>query len=152
MRHIYNMDGKIIFLETNTENNDQEILARDENGNFRTLSLLSIDTIDGKIFFVDEGTAHADSLPEINEQKQYWYEENTCPTNFIRIAFIIANGDTDQHGLFKHERTAWMTQEYVSYHDQPGHSELETRDMLKKIFPEAFQNKREKIDDKNTNY
>ena len=50
-------------------------------------------------------------LDEELERKRFYYEENTCPTNYLRRATLVASGDRehwgddDPHGLFRFAAT-----------------------------------------------
>lgn len=39
--------------------------------------------------------------PEAKEAERYLYEQHHCPENILRVAHVIANGETDAHGLFE---------------------------------------------------
>jgi hypothetical protein len=84
----------------------------------KTLSLLSIQraTIGmGPIYFVVEGLSEWPlSLDEMNQHQKYFYEQHTCPTNFIRIPLIAVDGDVDPHGIFEFVEAVWMMDEYDS--------------------------------------
>lgn len=55
-----------------------------------------------------------DSKEEYEGHQQYFYDEHTCPTNFMsQVGQIIFEGDTDPHGVF----------EFVSVED--GHCKVE---------------------------
>jgi hypothetical protein len=59
--------------------------------------------------------AHSEdeSKEEYEGHQQYFYDEHTCPTNFMsQVEQIIFDGDTDPHGVF----------EFVSVED--GHSKV----------------------------
>ena len=43
---------------------------------------------------------------------QYFYEEHTCPTNWLRIPMISVAGNHDPHGLFEFVDAVWMMDEY----------------------------------------
>jgi hypothetical protein len=51
--------------------------------------------------YVDEAAASASSA--------YFYNEHTCPTNYLGVEAVIAHGDDDPHGVF----------EFVAYVDIP---------------------------------
>lgn len=85
---------------------------------FQTLNLLAIDTGDGVAYFVVEGCAKFCPNDELQEQNRYFYEEHTCPTNFIRVPLISFKGDHDPHGLFRFVRSIWMTDAYKSAVDE----------------------------------
>lgn len=79
----------------------------------KTLVLLKINGRDGPIFFVVEGLSKWPTpMPELIEQTRYFYEEHTCPTNFIRIPMIAQGGDHDPHGVFEFVDVVWMVDEY----------------------------------------
>lgn len=74
--------------------------------------LLSINTTEGKAYFVVEGLQEWPSTYEdMQIDKRYFYEEHTCPINFISIPLISFNGDRDPHGLFNFEEAVWMIRE-----------------------------------------
>ena len=52
---------------------------------FQTLDLLSINTTEGRAFFIIEGCANFQSIEDLQHSHQFFYEEHTCPVNFIRI-------------------------------------------------------------------
>ncbi len=105
-------------------------------GMFKTLDLLVIDMAVGDgdslpLYFVVEGVAVFDDTEKMNSHHEYFYEEHTCPTNFIRIPLISVDGDHDPHGVFRFVRSVWMTPEYVMAEELGG--EL---DYLLSAFPE----------------
>lgn len=81
----------------------------------KTLVLLRIETKDAPIYFVVEGLSEwPKALDEMRESARYFYEEHTCPTNFIRIPLIAYAGNTDPHGLFAFVDAVWMMDEYTA--------------------------------------
>jgi len=84
-------------------------------GMVRTLELLKIDEKEiGPIYFVLEGCARFESDAELQDHHQYFYEEHTCPTNFIHgVVGIFHDGDRDPHGVFDHVKSVWMTERYL---------------------------------------
>lgn len=51
--------------------------------------------------------AHRDAsedLQELDDHLVYYYEEHTCPTNFLGVELIVRNGDADPHGIFEYVR------------------------------------------------
>ena len=79
----------------------------------KTLVLLCIPTAGEPVYFVVEGLATWPmTYDELQEKDSYFYEEGTCPTNFIRIPMISHGGDADPHGVFEHVETVWMLSEY----------------------------------------
>lgn len=97
-------------------------------GMFKTLTLLALDLADGSaLFFVVEGRAEFDSLDKIREYDRYFYEEHTCPTNFIRTEAIVTDGDFDAHGVFRYVDSAWLTEEYIAAKEAGTEQESLTR-------------------------
>lgn len=97
---------------------------------FKTLVLLSLESGGEEVFFVIEGCASFAPLDEVKSGDSYFYEESTCPTNFIRIEAIYTKDDDDPHGLFDHRDTAWMTREYLAAREAGSEAEY-----LRKVFP-----------------
>lgn len=97
----------------------------------KTLVCLKIDGADGPIFFVVEGLSHWGPLDEMLSSERYFYEEHTCPTNFIRIPLIVENGDMDPHGVFEFVDAVWMTDEYLMAVESGGEHEY-----LARVFPQ----------------
>lgn len=52
------------------------------------------------VYFIVESLSDSDP-----ESKSYYYEEHSCPTNYIRVVEIITDGDSDPHGLFDYVKT-----------------------------------------------
>lgn len=96
---------------------------------FKTLDLMKIETPAGPIYFVIEGCAQFASLDEIRGQHRYFYEEHTCPTNFIPVPAVFFAGNDDPHGVFDYVDTAWMTQEYLEAAKQQSGKEY-----LRRVF------------------
>lgn len=86
---------------------------------YETLVLLKIETATAPVYFVIEGLGkvenwdHPQIINDLQEKAAYFYEEHTCPTNFIRIPMIFHNGDQDPHGVFDFVEAVWMTPEYL---------------------------------------
>ncbi len=64
--------------------------------------------------FDDDGTT-----PELRDR--YFYEEHTCPTNFLGVLNVSDDaGDTDPHGIFKYVKTEpWVEPEESQSDDLP---------------------------------
>lgn len=77
----------------------------------RTFVLLELSPQKGSVYFVVEGMRFIGrgGSTDQAEHDRFFYEEHSCPTNFIRCERIIADGNTDPHGLF----------DYVSTIDKP---------------------------------
>lgn len=96
------------------------------------LSLLKFDGKDGPVFFVVKGLAKAHaSDEEMQSSAAYFYEEHSCPTNWLRdCVAVIENGGDDPHGFLEHVRTV-----QVSNALEP---EDFKRESWQELFPEAF--------------
>lgn len=103
----------------------------------KTLVLLKIETSDGPVYFVVEGVKRwPESYAEMQDGDRYFYEEHTCPINFIRVPLIASGGDLDPHGLFDHVETVWMMDEYES-ESEAGRG----GDYLVEVFPVLLEAK-----------
>lgn len=97
------------------------------------LVLLKFDGKDGPVFFVLEKDYSSRNLSECDadyqEQQRYFYEEHSCPTNWINnIVAVIENGDDDPHGFLEYVRTV-PVQEQRAQDDALN---------FREIFPEAY--------------
>lgn len=53
------------------------------------------------------------------ENDRYFYEEHTCPTNWIGdVAMILSDGDHDPHGLFRHVATRVVPRDFEFEDDE----------------------------------
>jgi hypothetical protein len=94
----------------------------------KTLVLLKIDTKEEPVYFVIEGLAEWPmTAADLCDKERFFYEEHTCPTNFIRIPMICQGGDTDPHGVFEFVDAVWMMDEYDSE---------EASEYLAEVFPQ----------------
>lgn len=86
----------------------------------KTLVLLKIESVRGPVYFVVEGL-HTWPLEDgvtLGAANEYFYEEHTCPTNFIPIPMVSFGGDPDPHGVFEVVDAVWMTTEYDALEDE----------------------------------
>ena len=87
----------------------------DEDGSFvleRTFEkkhdiLVALGNPEGKILLFVKGMAFGpsgDPLVIDHERKRYFYEQHTCPTNFLRVETVVdmETMDDDPHGLFRY--------------------------------------------------
>jgi hypothetical protein len=103
---------------------------------FRTLSLLKICANEGDIYFVMEiNSGYQDinqspkTLAEIQDYNKYYFEEHSCPTNWIGdCVAIIQDSDTDPHGIMEFIKTVKIPLDF----------DLNKEKDLEKFFPEAF--------------
>jgi hypothetical protein len=110
---------------------------------WRTLVLLAIDGTDAPVYFVVEGLApYPEDDTTRDEHERYFYEEHTCPTNFVGgdVVALYENGDRDPHGAFRFVRSVWMPKRYVeskAQYEERGHSAgWNPEDILEELFPE----------------
>ena len=74
-----------------------------------TLDLLCIPPHDKPIYFAVDGFKTSspkvlESADEVSEHTRYYYEEHTCPTNWLgRVLEILADGEIDPHGLAEYK-------------------------------------------------
>lgn len=88
-----------------------------------TLDLLMLPPQDKPVYFVVKGLAVNGEM----DGKAYYYEEHSCPTNYIRCEAIISDDDDDPHGLFKFVRAMPM----------PGHWDEDGNNSFRDLFPEV---------------
>lgn len=104
----------------------------------KVLTLLRLDPQPKPVYFVVEA-GYADDDPNVDETStaeslnRYYFEEGSCPTNFVRCELIVSEGDTDPHGIFEWVRTVERPECLSRTHD-PGVE-------WPVIFPEAFEKK-----------
>ncbi len=101
---------------------------------YKTIGLLSLIVPEGPLYFVVEGISQfksGQSEEDWLEGRRYWYEEHTCPTNFIRIEAIFLRDDSDPHGIFTLEDAVWMTPEYLAAKEAGEENEY-----LQEVFPQ----------------
>lgn len=75
-----------------------------------TLNLLSIQLEDGsKLYLVVQGLSEWCPYDELQEHSRFYYEEHTCPTNYVggRVLMLQHLKDSDPHGIFKFEEAIW---------------------------------------------
>lgn len=67
-------------------------------------------TIQDQLFFIVEVYFSFDKEgkldPDWEDNKRYYIQQHTCPTNLISCQAIIHNGDTDPHGVVQYVRSA----------------------------------------------
>jgi hypothetical protein len=99
----------------------------------RVLSLLKLETADGPIFFVIDGR-HLESAPdEAQGDNRYFYEEHSCPTNWLRnCVMVVKDGDCDPHGFLEFVRSVDVAPDF----DPTG---MDGDDRVATLFPEAFE-------------
>ncbi|MRT30868.1 hypothetical protein [Herbaspirillum sp. CAH-3] len=96
----------------------------------QTLDLLVLQPQAKPVYFVLRGMRFEgpkfDGYPD---NKEFFYEEHSCPTNWLRnIQTLIHDDDDDPHGLIEFVRSIESTPELLE------------RDDMREAFPEAFSN------------
>lgn len=102
---------------------------------YKTLVLLRIQSFNnGPVFFIVEGLGSLTLAGDEDFQgrQRYFYEEHTCPTNFMPCEAIYTADNNDPHGVFDHVRTVWMTEDYVKAKENGDRKD----EWLHKAFPE----------------
>jgi hypothetical protein len=102
-------------------------------GMYKTVALLSADMAGRRVFFMIEDCASDCPDDELQSVGRYFYEEHSCPTNFIPVEEIFTATEGDPHGLFKHVRSVWMTPEYLEAKDG---GDMDS--WIRATFPESF--------------
>lgn len=76
---------------------------------------------------------------EVEDHKEYYYNEHTCPTNWTGSIFaVIEEDDEDPHGVFQF--VASVDQDKAIYKDVDARNNLERREVdLQATFPEHFK-------------
>lgn len=99
----------------------------------RSMALLKLDGKGGPVFFVMDHARYHASETESDEENQkhqrYYFEEHSCPTNWLRkCVAVIQNGDWDPHGFLDFVRAA----------DVPRDFDTDDDSQWENLFPEAF--------------
>lgn len=120
---------------------------------YKTLNLLKINTLGDPIYFVVEGLGtlkDGESYEDFQGHQSYFYEEHTCPTNFVGphsegygVVALYEGGDRDPHGVFRFVRAVWMPQRYVdakqAHHERGHNMGITEHDVLEDLFPELTE-------------
>lgn len=98
----------------------------------RSMALLKFDGKDGPVFFVMDHDRYWDGENESDEENQghqkYFFEEHSCPTNWLdECVAVIEDGNDDPHGFLEFVRAADVPQDF-----DVDHAEWAT------LFPEAY--------------
>lgn len=113
---------------------DVTLVKEDRPPKTRLLTLMKFPGKKGDVFFVlnhfDYG--HGDPNDELQSHNQYFFEEHSCPTNWLRdTAVVVQNGDQDPHGFLEHVRTV-RVEKYFDENDY---------ELVEKTFPEVKYDK-----------
>ncbi len=88
---------------TRLENDEVEIEFSGKNTH-KIFVLLRMTNRASPAYFVVESIVFAaeGETPSIDmEHIEYYHEQHSCPTNFVKCEVIIDDGDEDPHGIFK---------------------------------------------------
>lgn len=85
----------------------------------RTLDHLVLPPQTRPVHFLVEGMDFVDAKGNRRtaEEKRFFYEEHSCPTNYVRCEVIAVDGDRDPHGLFKYVGTSDLPKDYDADED-----------------------------------
>lgn len=82
-----------------------EVTLRPETRKVETLDLLMLPPQDQAVYFVVKGMRFedkkADPYVTDKEHKAYYYDEHSCPTNWLAPEMVYYEGDSDPHGLIR---------------------------------------------------
>jgi ribosomal protein L37AE/L43A len=99
----------------------------------RQMVLLKFDGKDGPVFFVMDHKRYHTGEPkteaEHQDSQRYFFEEHSCPTNWLRdCVAVIEDGDTDPHGFLDFVRAVEVPEDFSEHDDEKWAL----------LFPEAF--------------
>jgi hypothetical protein len=100
----------------------------------RAMALLRFDGKDGPVFFVMDHDRYSEKgawAPddEFQSSQRYFFEEHSCPTNWLRdCVMVIEGGDCDPHGFLSFVRAV----------DVPNDFDTDDNAAVAALFPEAF--------------
>lgn len=100
-------------------------------GMFQTLVLLGLHTDKGHLRIVVESCCRLSAVEEMKEHSRFFYEEHTCPVNFLQVPAVWLDKDSDHHGIFDFIDAAWMTPSYIEARDTGAGNEF-----LQTVFPQ----------------
>lgn len=112
-------------------------LVRDESARdsfSRSIALLKFDGKEGPVYFVMDHNRYHNGEVESDEENQshqrYFFEEHSCPTNWLReCVAVIEDGDCDPHGFLDFVRAVDVPEDFDE--DDDGQWPI--------LFPEAFK-------------
>jgi hypothetical protein len=132
---------------------DGTIVGKDEIpvefplGHERTLVLLvQSDPSDTPIYIVVLGYLYYDKEGKVAVTNgKYYYNEHTCPTNYLKTEAVIHKGDTDPHGVFRFVRSI-PVREAMKTLDVTADMLFDSNnhyDLMPRLFPEVTKTNRE---------
>jgi ribosomal protein L37AE/L43A len=118
------------FSGTVNAPSDVTLVKEDKPPKKRLLTLLKFPGKDGDVFFIQNhfDYGHSDPYDELQSHNQYFFEEHSCPTNWLRnTAVVVQNGDHDPHGFLEYVRTVRVEKDF----DEDDY------ELVEKTFPEV---------------
>lgn len=107
----------------------------------RSMALLKLEGKDGPVYFVMEHPRyHApgiepDPAAANQEHQRYFFEEHSCPTNWLReCVAVIKGGNDDPHGFLEFVRAVDVPENF----DVNGTDRTDGGNHWNILFPEAF--------------
>lgn len=142
-RQVWQCDECLAKLMFNFESNVIQVLEDNHpNSSSRTLTLLKLDPSHEPVYIIVKGNGFHDKDGNFKNQQEYYYEQHTCPTNYLQDIFKIYEGtDGDPHGLFKFVKSIQLTEALKQL--DLTRSELEDIDdhhhhLIGSLFPEII--------------
>lgn len=79
------------------------VISRVEGRKVRTVDLLVLQPQAKPVYFIVEGLRFEEdgSERDEDEEKRFYYDEHSCPTNWLHPEMVYFNGDSDPHGLIE---------------------------------------------------
>jgi hypothetical protein len=95
-----------------------------------SFALLKLEGAAKPLYFVMEERYGKPDEEDYQGNRQYFYEEHSCPTNWLPTCVaVIEDGDTDPHGFLTFVRSVPIP---------PGYKEDPNDERWRDLFPEAF--------------
>lgn len=91
-------------------------------------------------FHYENGKLTAESY-----DSSFYFEESTCPTNYLKCAVISHNGDTDPHGVFQFVRQLTYNGMCAKFNITKDDLLDPNNNYLEQLFPEIIQQHDKKI-------
>lgn len=67
--------------------------------------------------------SHEEDLKKFSDNSTYYYNDHTCPTNYLGVERIIEGDDDDPHGIFQFVEAIWMPEGFEAheFHNKGGY-------------------------------
>lgn len=74
---------------------------------YETFDIVMIPPQTKPIYFIVKSMRYegGDIDTPVDDHKQYYYEEHSCPTNWLQPEMMYFDGDSDPHGVIKYVAT-----------------------------------------------